>query len=152
MNILKYSREIKRIEEFEQSLISYYLQANSYKKPTLEQMLELKALRERVNLLSAEVEEYVDKVGISTKIPPSEFSKFIGQDKEIDLFENRFDFNPASQPPVFATDILEKAIGKYKFLQQEFRKKLFNPVSWVRELIRIPFHIISFAGVQRQQS
>lgn len=152
MNILKYSREIERIEKFETSLTSYYLYKDLHKSPNLDQMLKLKELREVVNTLTAEVEEYVNWVGITTRIPPSQFSEMFGQNKQVDLFENRFDFDSASQPLVFATDILEKAIGKYKFLQKIFIREIIDPRFWIREIIRFPFwFIMPSIGVDPQK-
>ena len=154
MNLLKYSREISKLQEFKKTFIGYYTYMELHKKhPTANQITTQMALREKVNLLSVEVANYVHRIGISTDIQSTEFAEFIGQDRHLDLFENVFDFNPELHPPVLAIDILDKTIGKYQTLQREFvRHKLFNPFYWLWEILGIPFHLFGSKGKEFEMS
>lgn len=125
---MKFDREIKVITEFKSTLQQYI--ALDYKDR------ENSPLREKLNTLACEVENYVEKVGVATG--------FYIYQTYTPAFSNLFNISVKELQAVM--DILGQAIGNYQYLQKEFKRKRFNPIYWIGEFIRIPFYLISFAG------
>ena len=128
----KYNKQIQTISEFKKLFQQYH--SSSSKE-------ELKiSLREKLNLLSSEISYYVEKAGMSSYAynPSNKYP--------IEFFSNLFILQQYHVTPQQVCDVLDQTIGKYKLLQKLFHKKLINPIYWIGEIIRVPFHIASFAG------
>ena len=128
----KYNKQIQTISEFKKLFQQYHSRSSEEDQKT--------TLREKLNLLSSEVSYYVKKAGMSSyAYDPS--NKF-----PIEFFSNLFILQQYHVTPQQVCDVLDQTIGKYKLLQKLFHKKLINPIYWIGEIIRIPFHMASFAG------
>jgi len=63
----------------------------------------------------------------------------------VDIFANIFDDFFA--PPRDILDRLYSAIGNYELLQRQWEKKISNPLYWIASLVRLPFIVLSFSGI-----
>ncbi len=131
----KYNKEIEIITEYKRTLQRYNeLDKEEYCSDS--DTRSMLSLREQLNNHAGKVRNYVEKANISSGF-------FIGE-TYTGVFSNLFHLSYNQRKSVI--DILDQAIGNYKYFQEIFKRKLFNPLCWIGELIRIPFHLISFAG------
>ncbi len=140
-NLIPYQKHINIIKDFKESFIRY----SSDNIPKNEKQ----NLRSKLNLMSAETENAVHKAGLSTKLvyaPPERISGIRG---EIDIFLTLFELSRYEYSDSMLIDLLEKAIGKLKFLQKQLLLILINPLRWIGEFIRIPFHLAGWAGFNK---
>lgn len=63
----------------------------------------------------------------------------------VDLFANIFDQDLAN--PRKVVDRIYNAIGNYELLQREWKRKIVNPLYWFSSLIRLPFIVLRYSGV-----
>lgn len=146
----RYQHEIQIISIFKETWIEYCILQHKYPTSS-EDNQKIAALREVLNTSMGEVEYIVREAGVSTGVyysPPPAIGGVAGF---IDYFLNLFQLKQFSIDPQMIVDCLEQAIGKYNFEQKRFRRKLFNPLYWIGEIIRIPFHLLSFAGFNAQK-
>ena len=67
--------------------------------------------------------------------------------KVIDRFlDNFFNLNSYDMSPKYILDFIDRVIGIFERRQKVFYRNLPNPIEWVKQLIRLPFKILSFAG------
>lgn len=105
----------------------------------------LQELRSEINRSVPVINSYVNEVGESTTIhysPPPAVGGLAGQ---FNLLQNIFN------PSLFGReqnllDMLDRAIGRYNYLIKNEWKKWINPLHWVGEIIRLPFHLLRFSG------
>jgi len=141
----KLKKEIDAILEFKEAYTEF-LALNSEQCPDANGIAKKKALREKINLLSGEVSKYVRKTGIPASIYYSPPPAIGGMAGNIGLFENIFNLRQFDIPAQTIFDMLDKAIGNFRFLQKEHKRKIKNPFYWIGRAIRLPFSIFSFAG------
>ena len=48
-------------------------------------------------------------------------------------------------------DFLEKSIGKLRLMQKQLLLRIINPIIWLREIVRLPFHLIGWAGFNQSK-
>lgn len=131
----KYDQKIHIITEFRIDIQKYIiLEIKEY--PSDSEAKKILSLRETLNTLAGEVKNYVEKAGVSSGF-------YIGQ-TYTPAFSNLFNISINNLQAVI--DLLDQAIGNYKYLRKEFKRKCFNPLYWIGEFIRIPFCLASFAG------
>jgi hypothetical protein len=142
---MKFDREIKVITEFK-TAFQHYLLLDYQETLSDEDATSKLELREKLNLHVVEVDDYVKKVGIPTLYShmPHRMATTIIND--ISVLSNIFYLGQFNISPQVVIDILENAIGVYKYHQNEFKRKRFNPIYWIGETIRLPFYLSSFAG------
>jgi hypothetical protein len=141
---MKSDKEINVITEFKITFQQYLLL--DYEEDLSDDEKESKAKsREKLNLLVVEVADYVKKSGI-----PATYShlphKMATKPLQIPVLSNIFYLDQFNIPPIAVIDILENTIGYYKYHQNEYKRKRFNPIYWIGEIIRLPFSLFSFAG------
>lgn len=137
---MKFDKEIKKITEFKialQKYIDYSDHPNNYTSDTIhidfsENTIDEQSLKKRLNTLLGEIGNY--------DVPRShneihEYSLVFSNLFREPLFDLRHHINH-----------LEQVIAHYQYHQNEFKRKRLNPIYWIGEFIRIPFHIISLAG------
>jgi len=127
----KYDTQIEFVSNFKLLLRGYYYSRESDRRIDL---------REKLNLLNAEILNCVEEVGLSSYVCISPEKPFI------ELFHNIFILDRHNIEPELVFDILDRTIGKYNLMQKQLTSKLLNPICWVAESIRIPFYLASFAG------
>jgi hypothetical protein len=141
----KFEREINTINDFKQ-VYQEYLELSLKHYLTPEEIARKQQCREKVNSLSGEVLTYVGEAGVATFMYYSPPPAIGGMAGEVGLIENIFNLRRFNIPSQHIFDMLEKAIGNYRYFQKEHRKKIINPFYWLGSLIKIPFGIITFAG------
>ena len=141
----KFEKEINAIVEFKEAYTEF-LVLNSKHVLDANGIARKKELREKLNLLSGEVSKYVRKTGIPASIYYSPPPAIGGMASNIGLFENIFNLRQFNIPPQTIFDMLDKAIGNFRFFQKEHKRKIKNPFYWIGRVIRLPFSIFSFAG------
>ena len=145
----KYKRQVEAISTFKEAFKAYSaLDGKAHHSPT--ELDRILALREKLNMMLGEVATYVKESGASTVlryIPPPVIG---GPTLDVDLFANLFRLCQFSFSPQAVIDALENAQGNYEFLETQFWNRLVkgvvNPLRWVGEVIRLPFHLASWAG------
>jgi hypothetical protein len=146
MNLFKrHQKEQQLITEFKEAFMAYTLLDRKDYLTDAEKELQFK-LREKLNNMNGEVGLYVHKAGISASITYTPPPMIGGLVRNIDFFSNLFNLSQFSIAPQLVVDSLDRAIGNYNVYNNRFTKKLINPIYWVGELIRVPFHIAHFAG------
>ena len=134
---MKYDKEIKILKEFKTTLQKYidrsieengsviYIQ-------TSKNGMDLPSLKKRLNTLIGQIENF--------DVPhrPNEFSNYDLSFHDI--------FKDSINNLRHHIDSLEQVIANYQYHQNEFKLKRFNPIYWIGEFVRIPFHLFSFAG------
>lgn len=146
MNLInKYQRRIDKINEFKNTYINYLSLVHNGCN-TEQDKKNLFLLREKLSYLIDEISYYVRDSGVASYVyysPPPLIGGIAGN---IDLLANLFSLDQFEISPQRVIDILNKSIGNTKYQQKQFLKKLLNPVYWIGEAIRIPFHLLRFAG------
>jgi hypothetical protein len=143
--IRKYEKEISAIKEFKETYGEFQI-LNSKRNLNANEVSRKDELREKIKLLSGEVQNYVRGTGISASIYYSPPPSVGGMAGNVGLFENLFILRQFQIPSTAISDMLDKAIGNYMFLQKQYKKKIWNPLYWIGKAIRLPFSIFSFAG------
>jgi len=94
-------------------------------------------LRNVISRRTPEIASYVRDIGVGTVVNDLQVGRY-------DLFENISQSHLSSPDKI--TDRLYSALGAYEYRQKTFKRKLINPLYWVGEFIRLPFHILRYAG------
>jgi hypothetical protein len=146
MNLFsKFETEIREISEFKEMWKRYVVLMRQDRLPAPEHEAK-RQLRENLNLMIPAVSRYVRKCGVSTSVyytPPPIVGGMAGN---IDLFANMYNLHQYEVPEEILVDLLDKAIGTYRFFQKEYKERIFNPFYWIGRIIKIPFRIAEFAG------
>ncbi len=103
------------------------------------------ALRAQINRSVSLISSYIRETGTSTSIYYSPPPIRGGLQGHIDLFSNLFHL-PSGLSFQHIYDMIDKAIGIYTHWESIYWKVRLNPIFWVKQMIRFPFMIISFAG------
>jgi hypothetical protein len=156
-----YETELKTLREFKDHFQEFVqlggvpLQDDDYwlglQQPP-ENPLQLQELREAINLTISRVGHYLRACGVATTIhysPPPMVGGLAGQ---IDLFSNLFNLQSYGVGPQWILDMVDRGIGTYVHLQEQHRRKRWNPLWWIGELIRAPFKIMTWAGFNGRQA
>ena len=143
--IRKYEKEINAIKTFKEAFAGFTV-LNSKEHLDDKWLTKKKELREKLNLLSGEVSNYVRKAGIPASIYYSPPPAIGGMAGSIGLFENIFNLSRFQIPTTAIFDMLDTAIGNYTYFQKEYKRKIKNPFYWIGRIIRLPFSLFSFAG------
>ncbi len=103
----KYDQKIKIITEFKLDIKKYIsLEVNEYQSDN--EAKKILSLREKLNTLAGEVRNYVEKAGVS--------SGFYIDQAYTPAFSNLFNISINNLQAVI--DLLDQAIGNYKYLQK----------------------------------
>ena len=137
---MKFEKEIKKITEFKIALqkdIDYSDHPNNYTSDTIhidfsENTIDEQSLKKDLNTLIGQIENY------DVPSRPNKRPKYVLSFQGI-FHECLYDLR-------HHIDYLEQVIAHYQHHQNEFKRKRLNPIYWIGEFIRIPFHIISLAG------
>lgn len=141
----KYSHQINTIIDFRKAFVRYY-EIDYNRSPSPDEEQEKIILRKKLNTLNGEVDRYVCKAGVSASVyysPPPAVGGLAG---DIHFFSNLFNLHGFSISPQMVIDVLDRSAGNYLYLQKISRKKMLNPLFWIGEIIRSPFHLLDFAG------
>lgn len=138
---LKYDKQLKDLRKFRSAIQSFarldvkpeVLLPNSDVKIKLE-------TRKQINNLIPSVSQYIQKANIQAS------AYHFPSKSEVDFFSNLFRIKSFGISYENIVDVIDRAIGHYDEKRRKFIHCLLNPICWVREFIRIPFHIITFAG------
>lgn len=143
--IRKYEKQISAIKEFKKAYDEFQI-LNSKRNLNADGVSRKSALRKKINMLLGEVQDYVRRTGIPATIYYSPPPAVGGMAGNVGLFENLFMLRQFQIPSTAISDMLDKAIGNYMFLQKQYKKKIKNPFYWIGKVIRLPFSIFTFAG------
>lgn len=104
------------------------------------------ALRAKLNRAIPLVTSNISSVGEPTHIYYSPPPMVGGIRGNLDLLANLFNLSTYQIAPQMVLDMLDRAEGRYNLFIKRRKYRLFNPIFWIGELIRIPFNILKFAG------
>ena len=146
---LKYDKQLNDLREFRSAIQSF---ARLDEKPEVlipdsEAKTKLE-IREQLNNLLPSVSDYVKKAGIQA------WAYHLPSKSEIDFFDSLFRLKDFEIAYINVLDVIDRAIGYYKEKRRRFILCLINPIYWVLEIIKIPFHLIEYFGnnKKRQQA
>lgn len=103
-------------------------------------------LRQELNLRLSAVGHFLRACGTPTSVFHSPAPIRGGIAGNIDLFGNIFNLETYEIEPIIVFDALERGLGTYKFLLDQYRRKRWNPLWWVGQIIRLPFVLLRWAG------
>ena len=122
-----------------------YIELKRLDRRSPQQDKRMQDLRSEINRAVPIVTSYIQDVGEPTTVyyaPSPAVGGFAGQ---VDLLANIFIPSlPGLAQTIF--DMLDRGIGRYDFFIENRWKKWLNPFHWVGEIIRVPFHVLRFAG------
>ena len=134
----------EQIIKFRNTYIEF-LNLSQVDYPSEEQQARIQLLRSEINRTTPLVISYLNNIGEATTIYYSPPPMIGGIRGNIDLIQNLL--NPSIiQMEQMALDILDKGIGRYDYLIENQWKKWINPLHWIGEMIRLPFHLLRFSG------
>lgn len=96
-------------------------------------LTEWRALRTQINELSGMTSQSMELAGVCAEIV---FLLPSMQSISCNLLDSVFDLNQLGIKPIRLTDVLERAIGRYKTSARESWLRTFNPLFWLEELVR----------------
>ncbi len=99
-------------------------------------------LRNSVSSMSRKISAYIEDAGVGTYLNDANNGSY-------HIFENIVNGNLASKELV--DDRVYSAVGVYEYRYAQLKRKLINPLFWAGEIIRIPFHIMKFAGFNAEK-
>ncbi|MBU2593956.1 MAG: hypothetical protein KKG02_05350 [Candidatus Edwardsbacteria bacterium] len=132
-----YRTSIEKILRFKKDFLEYRVLAKKNRLSN-EEVLELKKLREKLNISLTEIARLVLQSGVGIR--------FHSDSNSIDIFTNIFNLDRLNIPSSGVIDLLDRSIGCYYVLRRNVYRRLINPFYWIGEVIRFPFRILSFAG------
>jgi len=94
-------------------------------------------LRNEISQKTPAISSYVREVGVATIVNDPTVGQY-------DLFENISESHLARPHKIISR--LYSTLGAYEHRQSTLKRKLINPLYWIGEFIRIPFHILRHAG------
>lgn len=136
-----YKKEILELESFK----AIFREFMSFRATATNRSQQIQ-LRERINNKVGEIKNLAQQAGVIATVfyePPPSVGGFAGN---INMFDNIFLLDSHQLPRQNIIDVLDKAIGNYRYKAKLKRRRWLNPFFWIGEVIRIPFHIIKWAG------
>jgi len=153
-----HTSNVATLRKFRELLVEYIevrqLQHSNYLPPEQQQLVQkLPEIRRKINEGLSVAKALVRQSGAPTSIhysPPPAVGGLAG---EMDIFNNIFNNQIYGVSfPGQVKESVDRAIGVREHWRKIFWKYWFNPFNWIKELIRIPFHIIRFAGFNGKKS
>lgn len=148
---VKYDRQLKNLRKFRSGLNSFAIHdgeqgqiLSSEGKFKIESKFKLE-IREQLNNLLPSVSGYVKKAGIQA------WAYHLPSKSEIDFFDNLFRVKDFGIAYINVLDVIDRTIGYYEEKRRQFIFCIINPICWVREIIRTPFHLIGYFGDSKKR-
>ncbi|PIR49964.1 hypothetical protein COU79_02040 [Candidatus Peregrinibacteria bacterium CG10_big_fil_rev_8_21_14_0_10_54_7] len=104
------------------------------------------SLRMEINQALPFVSGLFHSVGVGTVVIHTSPPAFGQVRTSIDFLDNFFNLHSYDMSERYILDFLDRVIGIYERCQKVFYRNLLNPIEWIKQLIRLPFKILSFAG------
>jgi len=133
---------IKFLNEYKSNLQKYISFRYSDKNLSNKQRSEMEDICEKLTLTAVEVNKYIIEVDIDILIETGPRYNNI----RLNPFINFPNLVRLDVPIDILVDFINMAIGQYEIKIENRKRNRFNPLYWIGELIRIPFHIAKFAG------